>query len=150
MVFFFFRMVSNIMYFCICGCRDLQSYLSGLSLFLASESKKLYILVDNRPWLRDLGSRRAQLWQLMVTKVVKSTFLHLNCCMYLILRMKLIYLFFKFSRDYLRLQTLKHRRRERKERSLVADPTIVNQRSSRNGSHWLMRQHCLVRGFCYL
>lgn len=56
----------------------MQSNLSDLSLFLANESKKLYILVDNRPWSRDLGSRRAQLWQLMVTKVVKSTFLHLN------------------------------------------------------------------------
>ncbi|XP_062152251.1 uncharacterized protein LOC133860690 [Alnus glutinosa] len=53
---------------------DLQSYLSDLSLFLASESKKLYILVDNRPWLRDLGSRRAQLWQLMVTKSRLSPF----------------------------------------------------------------------------
>ena len=49
--------------------RDLQSYLSDLSLFLALESNKLYILVDNRPWLRDLGSRPAHLWQLMVTKV---------------------------------------------------------------------------------
>ncbi|KAG6657725.1 hypothetical protein CIPAW_04G110700 [Carya illinoinensis] len=49
---------------------DLKSYLSDLSLFLACESKKSYILVDNRPWLRDLGSRRAQLWQLMVTKVI--------------------------------------------------------------------------------
>ncbi|CAL8134219.1 unnamed protein product [Prunus armeniaca] len=46
-------------------CTDLQSYLSDLSLFLAPESKKFYILVDNRPWL---GSRSAHLWQLMVTK----------------------------------------------------------------------------------
>ncbi|KAG2716896.1 hypothetical protein I3760_03G149100 [Carya illinoinensis] len=53
---------------------DLQSYLSDLSLFLASESKKLYILVDNRPWLKDPGSRRAQLWQLMVTKSRLSPF----------------------------------------------------------------------------
>ncbi|CAL2277753.1 unnamed protein product [Prunus armeniaca] len=44
---------------------DLQSYLSDLSLFLAPESKKFYILVDSRPWL---GSRSAHLWQLMVTK----------------------------------------------------------------------------------
>ncbi|MBA0653237.1 hypothetical protein Goklo_020434, partial [Gossypium klotzschianum] len=34
---------------------DLQSYLSDLSLFLALESKKFYILVDNQPWLSDLG-----------------------------------------------------------------------------------------------
>ncbi|KAB1202599.1 hypothetical protein CJ030_MR8G006106 [Morella rubra] len=53
---------------------DLQSYRSDLSLFLAIESKKLYILVDNRPWLDDLGSRRAQLWQLMVTKSRLSPF----------------------------------------------------------------------------
>ncbi|TYI19847.1 hypothetical protein ES332_A07G193300v1 [Gossypium tomentosum] len=53
---------------------DLQSYLSDLSLFLAPESKKFYILVDNRPWLRDLGSRPAHLWQLMVTKSRLSPF----------------------------------------------------------------------------
>lgn len=53
---------------------DLQSYLSDLSLFLANESKKLYILVDNRPWLGDISSRRAQLWQLMVTKSRLSPF----------------------------------------------------------------------------
>ncbi|ONI18350.1 hypothetical protein PRUPE_3G210900 [Prunus persica] len=50
---------------------DLQSYLSDLSLFLAPESKKFYILVDNRPWL---GSRSAHLWQLMVTKSRLSPF----------------------------------------------------------------------------
>ncbi|XVF21031.1 hypothetical protein REPUB_Repub12eG0055600 [Reevesia pubescens] len=53
---------------------DLQSYLSDLSLFLALESNKFYILVDNRPWLRDLGSRPAHLWQLMVTKSRLSPF----------------------------------------------------------------------------
>ncbi|XWS47394.1 hypothetical protein CRYUN_Cryun14cG0148500 [Craigia yunnanensis] len=53
---------------------DLQSYLSDLSLFLGLESNKFYILVDNRPWLRDLGSRPAHLWQLMVTKSRLSPF----------------------------------------------------------------------------
>ncbi|WOH03466.1 hypothetical protein DCAR_0622864 [Daucus carota subsp. sativus] len=53
---------------------DLQSYLSDLSLFLAMESKKFYILVDNRPWLKDLVSRPAHLWQLMVTKSRLSPF----------------------------------------------------------------------------
>lgn len=53
---------------------DLQSYLSHLSLFLAPESKKFYVLVDNRPWLRDLVSRPAHLWQLMVTKSRLSPF----------------------------------------------------------------------------
>ncbi|KAF3443413.1 hypothetical protein FNV43_RR13095 [Rhamnella rubrinervis] len=52
---------------------DLQSYLSDLSLFLALESKKIYILVDNRPWLRD-RSRPAHLWQFMVTKSRLSPF----------------------------------------------------------------------------
>ncbi|KAJ9176857.1 hypothetical protein P3X46_012128 [Hevea brasiliensis] len=53
---------------------DLQSYLSDLSLFVALESNRLYILVDNRPWLRDFGSRTAHLWQLMVTKSRLSPF----------------------------------------------------------------------------
>ncbi|XAR55327.1 hypothetical protein NMG60_11035371 [Bertholletia excelsa] len=53
---------------------DLQSYLSHLNLFLAPDSKKLYILVDNRPWLKDLGPRSAHLWQLMVTKSRLSPF----------------------------------------------------------------------------
>ncbi|CAN1843452.1 hypothetical protein LINPERHAP1_LOCUS37154, partial [Linum perenne] len=59
---------------CFCDFRDLQSYLSDRSLFVAFESKKLYILVDNRPWLRSLGSRPAHLWQLMVTKSRLSPF----------------------------------------------------------------------------
>ncbi|KAG7034884.1 hypothetical protein SDJN02_01677, partial [Cucurbita argyrosperma subsp. argyrosperma] len=53
---------------------DLQAYLSDLSLFLAAESKKFYVLVDNRPWLREFGSRPARLWQLMVTKSRLSPF----------------------------------------------------------------------------
>ncbi|KAL1821758.1 hypothetical protein ACET3Z_016627 [Daucus carota] len=53
---------------------DLQSYLSHLNLFLAPESKKFYILVDNRPWLEDLVSRPAHIWQLMVTKSRLSPF----------------------------------------------------------------------------
>ncbi|XP_038704039.1 uncharacterized protein LOC120000173 isoform X2 [Tripterygium wilfordii] len=53
---------------------DLQSYHSNLTLFLAPESCKLYILVDNRPWLSELGSRPAHLWQLMVTKSRLSPF----------------------------------------------------------------------------
>ncbi|MCL7035409.1 hypothetical protein MKW94_024282 [Papaver nudicaule] len=53
---------------------DLQSYLSRLCLFLATESNKLYILVDNRPWLIHLDSRPAHLWQFMVTKSRLSPF----------------------------------------------------------------------------
>ncbi|XP_077214988.1 G1/S-specific cyclin-E protein [Tasmannia lanceolata] len=53
---------------------DLQSYLSRLSLFLAPESNKFFILVDNRPWLIEQESRSAHLWQLMVTKSRLSPF----------------------------------------------------------------------------
>ncbi|KAL2483191.1 hypothetical protein Fot_44635 [Forsythia ovata] len=53
---------------------DLQSYLSHLSLFLAPESRKFYILVDNRPWLKDLVSKPTHFWQLMVTKSRMSPF----------------------------------------------------------------------------
>ncbi|KAL4577579.1 hypothetical protein LXL04_013688 [Taraxacum kok-saghyz] len=53
---------------------DLQSYLSDITLFLAPESKTFYILVDNRPWLEDLVSGPAQIWQLMVTKSRMSPF----------------------------------------------------------------------------
>ncbi|XP_047971929.1 uncharacterized protein LOC125214808 isoform X1 [Salvia hispanica] len=53
---------------------DLQSYLSHLSLFMVSDSGKFYILVDNRPWLKDLVSRPTHLWQLMVTKSRLSPF----------------------------------------------------------------------------
>ncbi|KAL8506801.1 hypothetical protein ACS0TY_017629 [Phlomoides rotata] len=52
---------------------DLQSYLSHLSLFMASDSGKFYILVDNRPWLKDL-SRPTHLWQFVVTKSRMSPF----------------------------------------------------------------------------
>ncbi|EPS63101.1 hypothetical protein M569_11686, partial [Genlisea aurea] len=53
---------------------DLQSYLSHLHLYTALDSGKAYILVDNRPWLEDLASRRTHLWQLMVTKSRLSPF----------------------------------------------------------------------------
>ncbi|MCL7042374.1 hypothetical protein MKW94_002328 [Papaver nudicaule] len=53
---------------------DLQSYRSSLTLFLACESNKLFILVDNRPWLIDLDSRVAHLWHLMITKSRLSPF----------------------------------------------------------------------------
>ncbi|RVW97376.1 hypothetical protein CK203_026344 [Vitis vinifera] len=53
---------------------DLQSYLSHLSLFLAPESNKFYVLVDNQPWLREIVSRPAHIWQLMVTKSRLSPF----------------------------------------------------------------------------
>ncbi|XP_020235090.1 uncharacterized protein LOC109814959 [Cajanus cajan] len=56
---------------------DLQSYFADLSIFLANDSKKMYILVDNRPWLTtDLGSRGVHIWQLMVTKSRLSPFVY--------------------------------------------------------------------------
>ncbi|KAI3497270.1 hypothetical protein L1887_39761 [Cichorium endivia] len=53
---------------------DLQSYLSDLTVFLAPESKTFYILVDNRPWVENLVSKPAHIWQLMVTKSRMSPF----------------------------------------------------------------------------
>ncbi|CAN6471981.1 unnamed protein product [Victoria cruziana] len=53
---------------------DLQSYLSTLTLFLAPESEKLFILVDNHPWFEKRHSKHAHIWQLMVTKSRKSPF----------------------------------------------------------------------------
>lgn len=53
---------------------DMQSYLSTLTLFLARESNKFFVLVDNRPWLIDQDKRTAYLWQLMVTKSRLSPF----------------------------------------------------------------------------
>ncbi|KAG6406996.1 hypothetical protein SASPL_129976 [Salvia splendens] len=55
-------------------CRDLQAYLSHLHLFLASESGNFYILVDNRPWLKDLAPLPTHWWQWMVTKSRLSPF----------------------------------------------------------------------------
>ena len=40
---------------------------------MVSDSGKFYILVDNRPWLKDLVSRPTHLWQLMVTKVAETS-----------------------------------------------------------------------------
>lgn len=53
---------------------DLQSYLSHLNLFMATDSGKFYILVDNRPWLKEIVSHTTHLWQLMVTKSRLSPF----------------------------------------------------------------------------
>jgi hypothetical protein len=50
-------------------CRDLQSYLAELTIFLCPYTKKFFILLDNRPWLVDQDTKPAHLWQLMVTKV---------------------------------------------------------------------------------
>eukprot|EP01018_Ginkgo_biloba_P037144 Gb_15822 [translate_table: standard] len=53
---------------------DLQSYVSRLYLYLTCESSKVFILVDNGPWLLDNHYSPAQLWQLMVTKSRMSPF----------------------------------------------------------------------------
>ncbi|AQK75287.1 hypothetical protein ZEAMMB73_Zm00001d018217 [Zea mays] len=55
-------------------CRDLQSYLAELTIFLCPHTKKFLILLDNRPWLLDQDTKPAHLWQLMVTKSRFSPF----------------------------------------------------------------------------
>ncbi|KAH9314174.1 hypothetical protein KI387_022801, partial [Taxus chinensis] len=53
---------------------DMQSYVSRLYLYLTCEMDKLFILVDNGPWLLDNHCRPAQLWQFMVMKSRISPF----------------------------------------------------------------------------
>ncbi|XP_062221853.1 uncharacterized protein LOC133921116 isoform X2 [Phragmites australis] len=53
---------------------DLQSYLAELTIFLCPDTKKFFILLDNRPWLLDQDTKPAHLWQLMVTKSRLSPF----------------------------------------------------------------------------
>ncbi|XP_073099004.1 uncharacterized protein [Elaeis guineensis] len=52
---------------------DIQSYVSRAFLYFAPLSKRLLILVDNRPWMNK-QSRSTKLWQLMVTKYRISPF----------------------------------------------------------------------------
>ncbi|KAE8708079.1 Small ubiquitin-like modifier 1 [Hibiscus syriacus] len=101
---------------------DLQSYLSDLSLFLATRSNRFYILVHNRPWLRGLGSWPAHLWwQLMVIKSRSSPLL-----------------------------TPRAVGRERRGRKLLPNQMLTIQKSLRGGSISLMLQHCLKRGHYYV
>ena len=126
-------------FYCVMSdCRDLQSYLSNLSLFSALESNKFYILVDNRPWLRDLGSRPAHLWQLMVTKVVENSYLSFEY-IFLFFNGKKIIIEFKsffifYSLGYLLLLTPKAVGRERRERKLLPNQMLKIPRSLRDGS----------------
>ncbi|KAL6620833.1 hypothetical protein ACP70R_035972 [Stipagrostis hirtigluma subsp. patula] len=53
---------------------DMQSYVSRAFLYFAPLSKKVFILVDNQPWLTAKQSRSARLWQFMVTKYRMSPF----------------------------------------------------------------------------
>ncbi|XP_072999653.1 uncharacterized protein [Typha latifolia] len=55
---------------------DIQSYVSQAFLYFSPLSKKLLILVDNRPWLINKHSRAARLWQQMVTKYRMSPFMN--------------------------------------------------------------------------
>ena len=135
-----FLLFLSLMNFCcvIYDCRDLQSYLSELSLFLAIESNKFYILVDNRPWLRDLGSRPAHLWQLMVTKVVENSYLSFEY-IFLFFNGKKIIIEFKsffifYSLGYLLLLIPKVVGRERRERKLLPKKILKIRRSLRDGS----------------
>ncbi|MQL82894.1 hypothetical protein Taro_015371 [Colocasia esculenta] len=55
---------------------DIQCYLSWSFLYFAPSSKRLLILVDNRPWSLKKHSRSTNLWQLMVTKYKMSPFIN--------------------------------------------------------------------------
>ncbi|CAN6358856.1 unnamed protein product [Urochloa humidicola] len=53
---------------------DIQSYISRAFLYFAPLSKKVFILVDNQPWLTTKQSRTARIWQFMVAKYRMSPF----------------------------------------------------------------------------
>ncbi|KAG9458978.1 hypothetical protein H6P81_003486 [Aristolochia fimbriata] len=55
---------------------DIQSYLSRIFLYFAPTSKRLYVLVDNRPWLMNKNRKTTILWQLMVIKYRMSPFIN--------------------------------------------------------------------------
>nr|CAB3464225.1 unnamed protein product [Digitaria exilis] len=55
---------------------DIQSYISRAFLYFAPLSKKVFILVDNQPWLTTKQSRSARIWQFMVTKYRMSPFVN--------------------------------------------------------------------------
>ena len=61
--------LSGYVFFLYFGFRDMQSYISDLSIFLGNKSKKMYIFVDNQPWSNPC-IRSAHLWQIVVTNVV--------------------------------------------------------------------------------
>lgn len=74
----------------------------------------MYIFVDNRPWLRDLGSRGAHFWQLMVTKVDKHTpIIWSNFLLGFVLEYKLIV--FVYLQSRLSPFAYSKNRREKKE-----------------------------------
>ncbi|KAK3140788.1 hypothetical protein QOZ80_5AG0405840 [Eleusine coracana subsp. coracana] len=58
---------------------DMQSYVSRAFLYFAPLSKKVFILVDNQPWLTSSQSRSARLWQFVVTKYRMSPFTNSSC-----------------------------------------------------------------------
>ncbi|RZR73681.1 hypothetical protein BHM03_00026944 [Ensete ventricosum] len=49
--------------------RDIQSYVSQAFLYVAPSSRRLLVMVDNRPWSENKQSSSTRLWQFMVTKV---------------------------------------------------------------------------------
>ncbi|CAN6462754.1 unnamed protein product [Victoria cruziana] len=53
---------------------DIQSYLSRSFLYFATESDKIFILVDNRPWLTNKLSKPKHVWQYLVAKYRVSPF----------------------------------------------------------------------------
>ncbi|XP_077250284.1 uncharacterized protein LOC143889808 isoform X2 [Tasmannia lanceolata] len=53
---------------------DIQSYLSRAFLYFTPVSHRIFILVDNRPWLMSKHPKSTRIWQLMVTKYRMSPF----------------------------------------------------------------------------
>ncbi|KAG6517331.1 uncharacterized protein LOC122055742 isoform X1 [Zingiber officinale] len=54
---------------------DIQSYVSQAFLYVSSR-KRLFVMVDNRPWSVNKQSKSTRIWQLMVTKYRMSPFMN--------------------------------------------------------------------------
>ncbi|RRT59783.1 hypothetical protein B296_00045560 [Ensete ventricosum] len=55
---------------------DIQSYVSQAFLYVAPSSRRLLVMVDNRPWSENKQSSSTRLWQFMVTKYRMSPFMN--------------------------------------------------------------------------
>ncbi|WOL03712.1 hypothetical protein Cni_G12432 [Canna indica] len=55
---------------------DIQAYVSHAFLYVAPLSKRLLVMVDNRPWLENKQSKSTRIWQMMVTKYRMSPFMN--------------------------------------------------------------------------
>ncbi|CAL9144486.1 unnamed protein product [Musa hybrid cultivar] len=55
---------------------DIQSYVSQAFLYVAPLSRRLLVMVDNRPWSENKQSSSTRIWQFMVTKYRMSPFMN--------------------------------------------------------------------------